>query len=133
MKGKHSLGVRFCVLLAIVAVLFLAVGLQAQETTGGLQGTVKDSAGAVVPKATVELTGAIVGARTLQTDATGYYRFANLPPGNYAVTVKMQGFKTLKRQGITIEVGHLPTLDLTLKVGSQSPSWKSPRKLRLST
>ncbi len=121
MTGKHSLGVRLCVLLAMAAVLFLAVGLQAQETTGGLQGTVKDAAGAVVPNALVELTGsALIGSKTINTDATGYYRFTNLSPGSYTVTVKVQGFDTLKREGITIEVGHLPTLDLALKVGSQS-------------
>jgi hypothetical protein len=117
--SKRSLGVRFFVLLT-VAVLFLAVGLQAQETTGGLQGTVKDANGAVLPKASVELTGSslVGGAKKLATDATGYYRFANLPPGTYTVTVKMSGFATLKREGIDIEVGHLPTLDLTLQVGS---------------
>jgi hypothetical protein len=119
MSEKRSLSVRFFVLLSIVAVFMLSVGLQAQETTAGLQGTVKDAGGAVVPKALVELnSSALVGSKTLQTDATGYYRFANLPPGTYAVTVKAGGFATLKREGITLEVGHLPTLDLVLKVGS---------------
>jgi hypothetical protein len=120
MMSKRSLGVRFFVLLAVAVLLFLTVGLQAQETTGGLQGTVKDANGAVVPKAAVELTGTslVGGAKKLTTDATGYYRFANLPPGTYAVTVKAPGFATLKREGIVIEVGHLPTLDLALKVGA---------------
>ena len=119
MSEKRSISVRFFVLLSIVAVFLLSVGLQAQETTAGLQGTVKDAGGAVVPKALVELnSSALVGSKTLQTDATGYYRFANLPPGIYAVTVKAGGFATLKREGVTLEVGHLPTLDLILKVGS---------------
>jgi hypothetical protein len=118
--SKRSLGVRFFVLLTIAVLVFMTAGLQAQETTGGLQGTVKDANGAVVPKASVELTGSslVGGAKKLITDATGYYRFANLPPGNYTVTVKAPGFATLKREGIDIEVGHLPTLDLSLKVGA---------------
>jgi len=118
--SKRSLGVRFFVLLTVAVLLFLAVGLQAQETTGGLQGTVKDANGAVLPKASIELTGSslVGGAKKLATDATGYYRYANLPPGTYTITVKMSGFATLKREGIDIEVGHLPTLDLTLQVGS---------------
>jgi hypothetical protein len=112
--------------LGIVLALTIASPLMqrtsyAQETTGGLQGTVKDANGAVVPKATVELTSpSLVGEKTLRTDGTGYYRFANIPPGVYTVTVKVEGFATLKREGVTIEVGHLPTLDLALRVGSAS-------------
>ena len=121
MSEKRSISVRFFVLLSIVAVFMLSVGLQAQETTGGLQGTVKDAGGAVVQRANVELSGvALAGAKTLQTDAGGYYRFANLAPGVYSVTVKAPGFETLRRDGITIEVGHLPSLDLTLKVGAEA-------------
>ena len=91
----------------------------AQETTGGLQGTVKDPSGAVVSKASVVLTGnSLGGEKRLETDSSGYYRFANLPPGVYTVIVKASGFSELKRGGITVEVGHLPTLDLTLAVGT---------------
>ncbi len=91
----------------------------AQETTGGLQGTVKDTTGAVVPNAQVAVQGStLIGTKTVTTDATGYYRFANLPPGTYSMTVSAKGFNTLKRDGIDIQVGHLPTLDLALKVGS---------------
>src|SRR5438270_6694880 len=47
-----------------------------QETTGGLQGSVKDPSGAVVPKAKVVLTSsAMVGSKELVTDSSGYYRF----------------------------------------------------------
>jgi hypothetical protein len=50
------------------SVLLLCVCL-AQETTGGLQGTVKDPSGAVVAKALVELKGAsLVGSKTQETD-----------------------------------------------------------------
>ncbi len=108
------------VLALAMMMVFLLTFSFAQETTGGLQGTVKDEKGALVAKAQVELTGtALVGSKTSSTDASGYYRFANLPPGVYVVTVKSAGFATLKREGITIEVGHLPSLELTLKVGSQ--------------
>ncbi len=115
---KRSIGVRFCLLVTIAVLFFLTVGLQAQETTGGLQGTVKDANGAVVPKARVVVSGT-AGDKSLQADAYGYYRFANLAPGVYSVTVRAEGFATLKRDGVTIEVGHLPTLDLGLKVGSK--------------
>src|SRR5690242_21842187 len=45
----------------------------AQETTAGLQGTVKDPTGAVVAKAMVEVTSpALIGVKKLETDASGY-------------------------------------------------------------
>src|SRR5271166_4340325 len=53
--------------------LLLVVNAFAQETTGGLQGTVKDPSGAVVAHASVEVTGsALAGNKTLTTDSSGY-------------------------------------------------------------
>ena len=107
--------------LMVVAVLSL-VGLpsaSAQETTGGIQGTVKDSSGAVVPNAKVVASADALGAnKELLTDGSGYYHFANLPPGLYAISVTAKGFRTTKREGIALEVGHLPSLDLTLELGT---------------
>jgi uncharacterized protein (DUF779 family) len=99
--------------------LLLIAGAMAQETTGGLQGTVKDPSGAVVPGAQVSVTGStLVGSKVAETDSAGYYRFANLPPGTYALTVTAKGFRTIKRGGLTLEVGHLPTIDFRLEVGA---------------
>ena len=114
--------------LAVVLAVALALGwsvapvqprVYAQETTGGIQGTVKDPSGAVVPNAMVTVTTpTLVGSKELVTDAAGYFRFANLPPGSYQIVVKANGFDTLKREGVVLEVGHLPTLSLSLSVGS---------------
>jgi len=107
-------------MLVLGAVLaLLAPSLFAQETTGGLQGTVKDTSGAVLAQARVVVTGStLVGAKEAVTDSTGYYRFSNLPPGTYTLTVTAPGFETLKREGLVLEVGHLPTVNLTLNVGA---------------
>ena len=102
----------------MLAVLLFAGSVFAQETTGALQGTVKDPSGAVVPNAQVVVTSStLIGNKTATTDSGGYYRFANLPPGSYVVTVTAKGFRTTKRAGLTIEVGHLPTVDVTVDVG----------------
>ena len=81
--------------VALMFAVALALGLTlpslqqsaySQETTGGLQGTVKDPSGAVVPGALVTVTTpTLVGSKEVITDAAGYYRFANLPPGNYTI------------------------------------------------
>jgi Carboxypeptidase regulatory-like domain/TonB dependent receptor len=110
----------FAPLFVFLCALLLAGSVVAQETTGGLQGTVKDPSGAVVPNAQVVVTGnTLVGSKTVTTDSAGYYRFANLPPGSYTVTITASGFTTAKRDFI-LEVGHLPTIDIGLEVGKAS-------------
>ena len=67
-------------LIQIGAFLLFAATVFAQETTAGLQGTVKDPSGAVVANATVVVTAnTLVGDKTIKTDSNGYYRLANLP------------------------------------------------------
>jgi Carboxypeptidase regulatory-like domain len=111
----------FACVLAITVGFSLAVlpAANAQESTGGIVGTVKDSSGAVVPHAKVVVSGDALGvAKELETDASGYYHFANLPPGVYTITGTAKGFKTFKREGVVLEVGHLPTVDLALEIGT---------------
>jgi len=106
-------------LLVAAALIVTSCALFAQETTGGLTGTVKDPTGAVVGGAHVEVAGtALAGNKSLNTDSTGTYHFSNLPPGVYAITVTAKGFKVTKREGLALEVGHLPTVDITLEVGT---------------
>ena len=108
-------------LFALVGVslfFFCALSALAQETTAGLQGTIKDQSGAVVSNAQVVVTGTtLIGEKSTKSDNAGYYRFANLPPGTYTITVTAQGFATQKKDGVPLEVGHLPTMDFNLQVG----------------
>jgi len=93
----------------------------AQETTGSIQGTVKDPSGAVLTNASIVLTSpTLVGAKEATSDSKGYYHFSNLPPGTYSMKVNATGFETLVRSGLVIEVGHLPTIDLTMTIGGTS-------------
>jgi len=105
----------------VCVLLVMAVSsVSGQETTGGLQGTVKDPSGAVVQNANVKVTAnTLVGEKEVSTDAKGYYRFANLPPGDYSVTVTASGFATAKRE-LVLEVGHLPSVDFVLGIGKSS-------------
>jgi hypothetical protein len=107
--------------LTTAVVVLSGLALFAQETTAGLQGTVKDASGAVVSRAHVVVRGTtLLGDKTLETESTGYYRFANLPPGVYSIEVSAKGFKTVKHEGLNLEVGRLPTVDFTLEVGTSA-------------
>lgn len=90
----------------------------AQETTAGLLGTVKDQSGAVVPNATVELSGPL-GNQKVVTDSTGQFTFSKLPVGTYTITVTASGFSTYKRTGVDLSTGRLPSIDINLKLGAQ--------------
>src|SRR5882724_8566710 len=90
----------------------------AQETTAGIQGYVKDQSGAVIAGAAVEVSSpALIGEKKLQTDQSGYYRFANLPIGTYTLLATAPGFRTFKLENITLATGRLPSIDMTLEVG----------------
>jgi carboxypeptidase family protein len=103
----------------LFSLLLLVANGFAQETTAGIQGTVKDASGAVVGGAHVVVRGStLAGDKSLDSESTGYYRFANLPPGVYTVEVSAKGFKTVKRGGLRLEIGHLPTVDITMEVGA---------------
>ena len=106
-------------LIAVISAIALLVPVVfGQETTAGLQGVVKDASGAVVAKAVVEVSSpSLIGMKVLETDAGGYYRFANLPPGTYTLTVSAQNFRTVKQENITLTAGRLPTIDVVLQVG----------------
>ena len=93
--------------------------LWAQITTGTISGTVKDSTGAVLPGATVEVQNVDTGiSRTVSTDSRGYYTAPNLSVGQYAVTASLSGFQTAVRRGITLTVGQNAVIGFTLAVGA---------------
>ena len=120
LKGEAlEISVIFKKIFVFLALLTVSTFCFAQETTGSLQGTVKDPSGAVVPNAKVSVSTAnLVGGKSTVSDGKGFYHFSSLPPGAYVVRVEAKGFEALKQEGLIIEVGHAPSLDLTLTVGS---------------
>jgi outer membrane receptor protein involved in Fe transport len=90
-----------------------------QETTAGIQGTVKDPTNAVIASAIVEATSpALIGMRRVQTDEGGNFRITALPVGEYTITVSAKGFRTAKLPGIDLTAGRLPSIDIKLEVGA---------------
>jgi outer membrane receptor protein involved in Fe transport len=113
--------------LHVAAALGLAVALAApalaQRTTGGISGTVVDSGGGALPGVTVSISGAnIVGTETAVTNDQGFFRFTNLPPGDYDVSYKMGGFRTLTRKGVRISVGSIIEDHVALEISQLQES-----------
>jgi hypothetical protein len=99
-------------------VLTLAAAATAQTSTATLQGTVSDAGGGVLPGVTVTLEAPATGLRReIVTNAAGVYVFNFLPAGSYELGAELVGFKTVRHEDITLEVGQNRTLDLTFEVG----------------
>jgi hypothetical protein len=87
----------------VFALALCCVGMYGQTVSSSLEGVVVDPADAAVANAPVTLTNpATKATRTADTDNTGTYRFLQVDPGIYNLTVKATGFKTLTQTGIAI-------------------------------
>lgn len=90
----------------------------AQSASGTILGTVRDSTGAAVPNATVAMVNQQTGfRREVPTDHSGDFEAPYLPLGAYKVTVKANGFKTIERSGLTLDVDQKARLEFNLEVG----------------
>ncbi len=83
-------------LLSVLVLFFTSLLPRAhafQSSSGTLSGAVTDPSGAVVPGATVQIENHVSGyIRTATTDASGQYRFYNVPFNPYHITVTAKGF-----------------------------------------
>lgn len=108
--------------LFLGALIFFANGqfAPAQTSTGEIDITAVDPSGAIIPNATLIITGAETGniVRRLKTSDVGTASAPLLPPGTYDITAAAPGFQQLVRKGITLNVGTIPTLRLELQPGS---------------
>jgi hypothetical protein len=87
-------------------------------TTGTVIGTVTDPSGAAVLDATVVLRGkATNNEATQKTNAAGQYTIVNVVPGEYQVTVKKAGFRTVDVLSLTVDVAKSYTLDFKMELG----------------
>lgn len=102
-----------------VAFLFAVTNASAQTGDGSVRGFVKDEQGAVLPGVTVTATStALLRPVIALSDASGYYRLLNLPPGTYTVSAELQGFSTFRRDGIVMRAGLTLTVEIDLKLGT---------------
>ena len=108
-------------LLAAGITIAAAPSVHAQSAIAGV---VRDGSGAVLPGVTIEAVSPalIEGTRAAVTDNAGSYRIENLRPGDYVVTFALNGFRSVKRDGITLPASFTATVNAELSVGQLEES-----------
>jgi carboxypeptidase family protein len=103
--------------VAVSAFFLLPCAAWAQSSITGI---VRDSSGGVLPGVTVEAASPalIEGVRSGVTDAQGIYKVVDLRPGTYTVIFSLQGFRTLKRDGLNLPAEFAATLNVDMSVGA---------------
>jgi hypothetical protein len=112
-----------------LALLLLPAAAALAQTTGRIEGVVRDGAGGALSGAVVQVSSASLQAvRTATTDREGRYRLAALPPGVYAVRTELSGFRRSEKQA-SVFLDATATVDFTLEpaveeqvaVGGEAP------------
>jgi hypothetical protein len=105
---------------ALLAIALFAWPAAAQEQRGSIEGTVKDSSGAVLPGATVEAKSAGSGLLSTISDASGNFRFPSVLPGIYEVSAALSGFKTGKVADVEVRLGSIKSVEFSLQVAGMA-------------
>ncbi len=96
---------------------------QTQSNAADIQGTVKDSTGAVVPNATVTARNPGTNiSRNATTNDEGFYRIINVPPGDYEITAEAPNFKKSVLPKVTVTIGQAAEIDVQLEPGQITES-----------
>jgi len=104
----------FCLCLFVSAASYSQV-----LDRGDIVGTVTDETGAALPGATVTVTHVETGlTRVVTTDGEGRYTAKLLPVGRYVLVAELPAFATVTREGVVVEVGSAPVIDITMPLAT---------------
>jgi hypothetical protein len=119
-RSPHQRRTWLGVALATLALLVAAPRPSAaQLERGSVSGTVVDQQGGVVPGVTVTATSLQTRqARSVVTDASGFYSLAQLTPGQYDISAELDGFKKANRASVQLDASASITIGFTLEPGA---------------
>src|SRR5262249_39266269 len=110
--------------LALAGFLFLfCLPGSSQEFRATISGRMVDPSGMVIPQADVTVVNTATQVRTAtRTTTDGNFVLPQLPPGTYDLTAEAKGFRSYRRQGMTLAVGDRATVEINMEVGELSSS-----------
>jgi hypothetical protein len=119
-KVRFRPALRLFVCLALLLHLSPALA-QSATTTGGIEGTVLDESGGVLPGVSVALRNTATNYEsTVTTGPNGRFRGLLLPLGPYRITATLTGFAKVVREGVNVSVGQSVNLALTMQLATKS-------------
>jgi hypothetical protein len=110
---------RFRISAVLVLPLLLVSTFFGQKATGNLRGVVADPTGAIIPGASVVLTG---NGKTVSTTSggTGYYHFNGLTPGQYTIDTSIQGFTPFESKAVVVAPGTTQTFNISMTIAAET-------------
>ncbi len=121
MNYQATLAPRPALPIRALAILLVFVAAMFAQSTGGIQGTVTDATGAVLPNASITVTNQATGeTHPAKSDSAGLYAVSGLAPGDYRVQVAAPGLQTTVANNLVVSVGTNTTQNFSLNVASTS-------------
>src|SRR5579884_384643 len=115
---KKLCGRRLAAILIAAGICLVSCKLHAQ-VAGSISGYVRDSSGAVLPRASVKaVSNEQQLTRNTVSDQTGFYNLLAMPPGAYDITVESSGFETQTQRGVRLTMSQNLRLDFVLRLGA---------------
>jgi hypothetical protein len=109
-------------LICGIFLLFAGVTVNAQFKAG-IQGTVTDTNGGLVPEAKITLNDTETGkTEEVTSSAEGFYRISGLAPGKYVLTAEKAGYKKKIFENVTIGAENVQGVDIVLETGEVTAS-----------
>src|SRR5580704_2066248 len=123
-RVMRATSISFC-RLTYMAALLAAAAMPGIAQLATIQGEAHDSSNAALPAAAVMVKNVKTGVSAASvTNDTGFYSVSGLIPGVYSVTITAQGFETVVRDNLTLDIDQIARVDFTLKPGSVTETVK---------
>ena len=87
------------------------------QTTGSIEGTIRDAGDTPLSGVTVEIRSpALQGTRIVVAGTAGSFRFPAIPPGIYTVTATLTGFRKVERSGVRVNLDATATVPIRMEI-----------------